>query len=50
MEYEMTPFYCPVCGEEVYEVVYKRDGIIIGCDQCIDETEFWEEEDYDPEG
>lgn len=29
-------FYCPKCGEEVDETVYKdTDGDIIGCDQCV---------------
>ena len=29
---------CPVCGEEPEEYLYKRDGDVIGCDQCIDKT------------
>lgn len=31
-----TPhYYCPICGEEVYEVVYvSNDGGILGCDNC----------------
>ena len=31
-------YYCPVCGKEVWEDVYrdKESGLIIGCDQCIE--------------
>ena len=28
-------YYCPVCGEEVYEVVYvSNEGEVIGCENC----------------
>ena len=28
-------YYCPVCGEEVYETVFvANDGTILGCDNC----------------
>ena len=32
-------YYCPCCGRAVYETVYtdKQSGLIIGCDQCIEE-------------
>ena len=33
---EPTPFYCPVCNEEVEEMVYKIDSEIIGCDACVE--------------
>jgi len=32
---EYSPYYCPICGEEVENGVYKLDDEIIGCDQCI---------------
>lgn len=28
-------YYCPICGEEVYESVYvSNDGEILGCENC----------------
>ena len=28
-------YYCPVCGEEVYETVFvDNDGTVIGCENC----------------
>jgi hypothetical protein len=31
-----TPI-CPVCGEEVYESVYKNtEGDVIGCENCVE--------------
>lgn len=28
-------YYCPICGEEVYEAVYvSNDGEILGCENC----------------
>lgn len=28
-------YYCPICGEEVYEVVYvTNDGVVLGCENC----------------
>ena len=35
-------YYCPVCGNEVYENVYQSNGIIVGCDQCIERTPYYE--------
>ena len=32
---EERKYYCPVCGEEVYETVFvANDGEIIGCENC----------------
>ena len=28
-------YYCPVCGDEVYETVFvSNDGEVIGCENC----------------
>lgn len=36
-------YICPICGEEVYEVVYvSNDGNVIGCDNCAQIKEVWE--------
>ena len=36
-------YYCPVCGQEVYEVVYvSNDGEVIGCENCAQIKEPWE--------
>lgn len=37
---------CPICGEEVTEHLFRRDGEIVGCDQCIDIVDV---EDYEEE-
>lgn len=37
---------CPVCGQEVYEHLYRLNKIIVGCDQCIEEYSI---EDYTEE-
>jgi hypothetical protein len=30
-------YYCPVCGEEVYETVFvNNDGEVIGCENCAE--------------
>lgn len=36
MECKSEPhYYCPVCGEEVYETVFvDNDGEVIGCENC----------------
>lgn len=32
---ESQSYYCPVCGEEVYESVYvTNDGVVLGCENC----------------
>ena len=32
---ETKSYYCPVCGEEVYESVYvTNDGEVLGCENC----------------
>ena len=39
-------YYCPVCGEEVYETVFVSEGEIIGCENCAEikePHEMWEE-------
>lgn len=36
-------YYCPVCGEEVYETVFvSNDGDVLGCDNCAKIKEPWE--------
>lgn len=29
-------YYCPICGEEVYETVFVSDGEVIGCENCAE--------------
>jgi formylmethanofuran dehydrogenase subunit E len=38
MDCKPTPhYYCPVCGEEVYETVFvDNDGEILGCEHCAE--------------
>ena len=36
-------YYCPVCGNEVYETVYvSNDGDVLGCENCAQIKEPWE--------
>ncbi len=34
---------CPVCGETC-RWLYKREGEVIGCDECVEEVDAWEEQ------
>ena len=44
-DYEETDGYiCPVCGREAYEHVFRSDGEVIGCDQCVECVHYWEME------
>lgn len=31
-------YFCPCCGRAIYETVYvdKQNGLVLGCDQCIE--------------
>ena len=32
---ESRTYYCPICGEEVYETVFvANDGEVLGCENC----------------
>lgn len=31
---------CPECGEECEEL-YVKDGLVIGCDQCMEAVNAW---------
>jgi predicted RNA-binding Zn-ribbon protein involved in translation (DUF1610 family) len=36
-------YYCPICGEEIYETVFvNNDGEIIGCENCVETKEPYE--------
>ena len=36
-------YYCPVCGEEIYEAVFvANDGTILGCEHCAQIKEPYE--------
>lgn len=32
------PVYCPICGDEAL-TFYLQDGIVIGCEHCVTETD-----------
>ena len=41
-------YYCPICGEEVYETVFvDNDGTVIGCENCAEIKEPHEVLDYE---
>ena len=33
---------CPVCGEETDTYYKNKDGVIVGCEFCIDAVDAWE--------
>lgn len=34
---------CPICGEEVDEYYKDNEGDIVGCENCLQRTDAWEE-------
>lgn len=44
-EPEYKPVYCPHCGSSEFSWLYKQDGEVIGCTECISSAEIWEVED-----
>lgn len=36
MPYDEKPVICQVCGAEWPEYIYKQDGTVIGCSECIE--------------
>lgn len=41
-EPEVKHKYCPICGKEVFDEEYayrdRRDGTILGCENCVEEV------------
>lgn len=36
-------YFCPICGEEIYETVFvDKDGDVIGCENCAEIKEPYE--------
>ena len=36
-------YYCPICGEEIFETVFvSDDGEVIGCENCVKTKEPYE--------
>ena len=35
-------YYCPICGEEVFETIFVSDDEIIGCENCVQTKEPYE--------
>ena len=35
---------CPVCGEETDTYYKNKDGVIVGCEFCIETVDAWEEQ------
>lgn len=33
--------HCPVCGDECEKVYRNREGDIVGCDCCLDDSDAW---------
>ena len=43
MDCKPTPhYYCPICGNEVYETVYVSNDEVIGCENCVETKEPYE--------
>ena len=43
-----TPI-CPICNGLCEEIIYSRDGEILGCDLCTSRMDAWEEPECFPE-
>lgn len=42
-EEEEKEYYCPICGEKIFESVYvSTDGEIVGCESCVSLKDAWE--------
>jgi hypothetical protein len=40
---EPEEYYCPICGERVFEIVYvSTDGDVVGCENCVNTKEPYE--------
>lgn len=40
---EEKEYYCPICGEKVFETVYvSNDGDVVGCENCVTTKEPYE--------
>ncbi len=40
---EEKEYYCPICGEQVFETLYvSNDGDIVGCENCVTTKEPYE--------
>ena len=38
-----THYYCPICGEEVFETLFvNTNGEVIGCENCAESKELYE--------
>lgn len=44
-DYDMP--VCPVCGEETDTYYKNKDGVIVGCEFCIETVDAWEEQKCD---
>lgn len=36
---------CPICGQAAEKFYYDKYGDAFGCDECVQEKEYWEVED-----
>lgn len=34
-DYDAKPHICPECGCEINKTIYIKDGMVIGCENCI---------------
>ena len=44
-EPESMQYYCPHCGTDLFSYLYKQDGDVIGCNECVSPVELWEVQD-----
>lgn len=38
---------CPICGQECETLYKSKNGAVVGCDECIETADAWEEMDHD---
>lgn len=44
-EPEAKLYSCPHCGTYQFSYLYKQDGEVIGCTECVSSVDLWEVQD-----
>ena len=44
-EPKQKQYYCPHCGSDQFSYLYKQDGEVIGCTECVSTADLWEVQD-----
>lgn len=41
-EPELKVYLCPECGQECETIYQLRDGMTVGCENCVEAVDAWE--------